>query len=192
MGNCGCLFVIFMFLISSLYTDWFRSLQGSVLQKKDGVKMSAQRGWKYSFCPNLGAGRCFVHVCLNSFQRDVNLLQNCIYYPGVFLLPADVLPWWHLEDILGFGQVTMSKADRRQWTLLWGALAEVSLLVIKALWCWAITSKHRGKVWTLEIMAELVTCDGFVRLSSKPGCKAVYNQEVYLQGKSHVAACIFV
>lgn len=70
--------------------------------------------------------------------------------------------------------------------------AEVSLLAIKALWCWAITSKHRGEVRTLEIMAGLVTWDGFGRLSLRPGCKAVYNQEVYSQGKSQVAACIFV
>ena len=68
-------------------------------------------------------------------------------YPRVFLLPADVLCWSHLEDVLWFGQVTVSKSltyDSGQ--LLWWALAEVSLLVIKAFWCWAITSKLMGEV----------------------------------------------
>lgn len=54
--------------------------------------------------------RCRKTLCppVFSFQRDVNLVQNC--YPGVFLLPADILRWWHLEDVLGFGQVTVPKS----------------------------------------------------------------------------------
>lgn len=75
-------------------------------------------------------------------------------YPAFFLLPADVLCWWHLEDTLWFGQVTASKplaCDSGQpW---WWALAEVSLLVKKALWCWAVPSRLVGEVYTPSVMA---------------------------------------
>lgn len=71
-------------------------------------------------------------------------------YPGILLFPVYVLCWWHLEDILRFGQFTVSKSpiyDSGQ--LVWWALAESSLLVIKGFWCWAITSKLMGEVCML-------------------------------------------
>lgn len=88
----------------------------SVLQRKAGVKTTAWGGWKYCFCRNSGTRRHFVYLCWNSFQWIVNLLQCNMNYPGVFLPPADVLCWWHLEDILQFGKVTMSKSDTWQQT----------------------------------------------------------------------------